>query len=183
MSKHLPISCCLNIPVTGPVENAGKYCNEKHIRFKWNSNKAQLCKGLLDNPTSLAFLNDILDLMDSNTNDVVNALNSHLQNICTESGLLLFYNRHIVRAIKQQEWFDSECVSMKRKKCKLFNDFRATSDTGILQEYVKPKQNFHKLCDTKQQKNTNRIRKLNYVMLLKLVILVNFGNRLKISYK
>ncbi|CAG2242681.1 unnamed protein product [Mytilus edulis] len=153
LSKHLPISCCLDIPVSGHVENGEEYCNEKQIRFKWNSNKAQLCKDLIVNPTSLAGLNDILELIDSNTNDAAKALVSHLQNICTEAGLLSCHNKSSERAINNQEWFDSECVSMKRKKCKLLNDFRATSNADILQEYVKTKQNFNKLCVTKQKQH------------------------------
>ncbi|CAG2232167.1 unnamed protein product [Mytilus edulis] len=148
-----PISCCLDIPVSGHVENGEEYCNEKQIRFKWNSNKAQLCKDLIVNPTSLAGLNDILELIDSNTNDAAKALVSHLQNICTEAGLLSCHNKSSERAINNQEWFDSECVSMKRKKCKLLNDFRATSNADILQEYVKTKQNFNKLCVTKQKQH------------------------------
>ncbi|CAC5406976.1 unnamed protein product [Mytilus coruscus] len=44
------------------------------------------------------------------------------------------------------------CV-YEKIKCKLLNDFQATSDTDILQEYVKTKQNFHKLCDTKQKQH------------------------------
>ncbi|VDI02318.1 Hypothetical predicted protein [Mytilus galloprovincialis] len=151
LSKHLPISCCLDIPVSGHVENGEEYCNEKQIRFKWNSNKAQLCKDLIVNPTSLAGLNDILELIDSNTNDAAKALISHLQNICTEAGLLSCHNKSSERAINNQEWFDSECVSMKRKK--LLNDFRATSNADILQEYVKTKQNFNKLCETKQKQH------------------------------
>ncbi|CAC5412738.1 unnamed protein product [Mytilus coruscus] len=64
--------------ITGPVENGDEYCNEKQIRFKWNSNKAQLCKDLLDSPTSLAFLNDTLDLMDNNKNDADKCINFSL---------------------------------------------------------------------------------------------------------
>ncbi|CAG2226468.1 unnamed protein product [Mytilus edulis] len=88
-----------------------------------------------------------------NTNDAAKALISHLQNICTEAGLLSCHNKSSERAINNQEWFDSECVSMKRKKCKLLNDFRATSNADILQEYVKTKQNFNKLCETKQKQH------------------------------
>ncbi|CAC5416063.1 unnamed protein product [Mytilus coruscus] len=98
----------LNDKIDRPVENGDEYCNKKHIQFKRNGNEAQLCQDLLDNPTSLAFFNDILDLMDSNTNDAANALISQLHNICTEAGLLLLNNSNSVRAVNQQEWLDSE---------------------------------------------------------------------------
>lgn len=95
--------CYLNIPFARPVKNGDEYCNdtvngddycnETHIRFKWRSNKSQVCKNLLDNPTSLSGLNTLI---------------THLQNICTTAGLLLLYNRHSERAIKHKKWFYSE---------------------------------------------------------------------------
>ncbi|CAC5417922.1 unnamed protein product [Mytilus coruscus] len=55
------------------------------MRNRYDSNGTvtkfiQLCKDLLDSSTSLAFLNDTLDLMDNNKDDAANALISYLQN-------------------------------------------------------------------------------------------------------
>jgi len=151
LSKHLPISCCLEIPVKQNVYSGSDNC-VKQKRYKWVTKNAQRCKNMLCEVESLLILDNIVDLLENDVNEATNLLVTHLQNICEKSGLLC-HNKQggSLYVCKQPEWFDDECLILKHKKCKLLNDFRATSDVNILNEYIETKHNFQKLCDKKHK--------------------------------
>jgi hypothetical protein len=87
LSKHLPISCCLEIPVKQNVYSGSDNCVKQKC-YKWVTKNAQRCKNMLCEDESLLILDNIVVLLENDVNEATNLLVTHLQKICEKSSLL-----------------------------------------------------------------------------------------------
>ncbi len=148
-STHIPLTMKLRttLMTRGDCNNNTKHKTEKSFIFVWDNKKLQIFRDNLHSDPVQALLDKSLDTALSDTDRSIGYITDAL---CLAASDMRRQTGKPVRD-NLNNWFDSECESLKKDRCKSLNIFRKNKDRKSLDEYHKTRNKYSATCKQKRK--------------------------------